>query len=50
MKGAKSVIERKQLILNCEAIFCVSEFIKKKFLEGLNKNEEKIHVLYNGVR
>ena len=49
MKGAKTVKEREELILKCEAIFCVSKFIKKQFLDGINKNIEKIHVLYNGV-
>ena len=41
MKGAKTVKEREELILKCEAIFCVSKFIKKQFLDGINKNIEK---------
>ncbi len=49
MKGSKSVKDRKKIIEKCVAIFCVSEFIKKKFLEGINKYTKKIHVLYNGV-
>ena len=49
MKGSKSIKERENILEKCAAIFCVSEFIKKKFLEGINKNFQKVHVLYNGV-
>ncbi|MDA8687640.1 glycosyltransferase family 4 protein [bacterium] len=49
MKGSKSIRERKNILEKCAAIFCVSEFIKKKFLEGINENFQKVHVLYNGV-
>ncbi len=49
MKGSKLIKERKNILEKSAAIFCVSEFIKKKFLEGINKNFHKVHVLYNGV-
>ena len=49
MKGSKSIKERENIIKKCDKIFCVSEFIKKKFLEGLNGNCQKVDVLYNGV-
>jgi glycosyltransferase involved in cell wall biosynthesis len=49
MKGSKSIKEREYILKKCAAIFCVSEFIKKKFLEGINENFQKVHVLYNGV-
>jgi len=49
MKGSKSIRERENILSKCAAIFCVSEFIKKKFLEGINENLPKVHVLYNGV-
>ncbi len=49
MRGSKSVRERENILSQCVAIFCVSEFIKKKFLEGVNENFQKVHVLYNGV-
>ena len=49
MKGSKSIEERQNILDKCVAVFCVSEFIKKKFLEGINKNFQKVHVLYNGV-
>ena len=49
MKGSKSIKERKYILEKCTAVFCVSKFIKKKFLEGISKNIQKVHVLYNGV-
>ena len=49
MKGSKSIKERENILEKCAAVFCVSEFIKKKFLEGINENFPKVHVLYNGV-
>tara|TARA_B100000963_G_scaffold240231_1_gene210148 strand:+ start:563 stop:1690 length:1128 start_codon:yes stop_codon:yes gene_type:complete len=49
MKGSKSIRERKYILSKCAAIFCVSDFIKKKFLEGVNESFQKVHVLYNGV-
>ena len=49
MKGSRSIKEREKILEKCAAIFCVSKFIKNKFLEGIDKNKEKIHVLYNGV-
>jgi len=49
MKGSKSIREREHILEKCAAIFCVSEFIKEKFLEGINENFQKVHVLFNGV-
>lgn len=49
MKGSKSVKDREKILEKCAAIFCVSEFIKNKFLQGINGDLKKIHVLYNGV-
>ena len=49
MKGSKSIKERENILAKCVAIFCVSEFVKKKFLDGINGNFQKVHVLYNGI-
>ena len=49
MKGSKSVKDRQNILEKCEAVFCVSEFIKSKFLEGILIKTEKVYVLYNGV-
>ena len=49
MKGSKSIEDREIILQKCVAVFCVSKFIKKKFLEGIKESCEKVHVLYNGV-
>ena len=49
MKGSKLVRDRKKILKKCEAVFCVSEYVKNKFLEGILINKEKVHVLYHGV-
>ncbi|MDC1375707.1 glycosyltransferase family 4 protein [bacterium] len=49
MKGSKSVLERKKILEKCEAIFCVSKYIKKQFLDGIKVNHKKVFVLHNGV-
>ncbi len=50
MQGSKSVAERKNLLLSLDKIYCVSEFIKRRFLTGISNNHEKVFVLYNGVK
>ena len=49
MNGSKSIKDRENILHKCAAVFCVSEFIKRKFLEGIKENFEKVHVLHNGV-
>ena len=49
MKGSKSIKDRKNILEKCAAIICVSEFIKSKFVEGIEMNVNNVHVLYNGV-
>ena len=49
MKGSKSIKDRENILNKCAAVFCVSEFIKSKFLEDIKENFEKVHVLHNGV-
>lgn len=49
MKGSKSIKQRKNIIQKCEAIFCVSKYIKKQFLRGITEKNSKVKVLYNGV-
>ena len=49
MKGSKSIKDRKNILSKCEAIFCVSKYVKNRFLENIHFNKKKVHVLYNGV-
>ena len=49
MKGSKSIEDRKNILEKCAAVFCVSEYIKNQFMDGISFNHQKVHVLYNGV-
>jgi glycosyltransferase involved in cell wall biosynthesis len=49
MKGSKSIKERENILQKCAAVFCVSKYIKKQFLDGITEDYKKVHVLYNGV-
>ena len=49
MSGSKTIKERQFLMENSKNIFCVSKFIKDKFLFGLKNIHNNVHVLYNGV-
>lgn len=49
MKGAKTHQERQALLEKSSAIYVVSEYIKRRFMEGVTLDGEKVHVLYNGV-
>ena len=49
MKGSKSIKERENILQKCTAVFCVSKYIKKQFLDGITEDYKKVHVLYNGV-
>ena len=49
MKGSKSIDQRTNLLEKCSAVFCVSKFVKKQFLNGVLVGSHKVHVLYNGV-
>lgn len=49
MKGSRSISEREKILEQCAAIFCVSEYISKQFLDGIEFNHNKVYVLHNGV-
>jgi len=52
MAGAKTIAERQWLATHLAGIFCVSDFIRQKFLSGLSDSDidsRKIITLRNGV-
>ena len=49
MNGSKTIHERENILQKCVAVFCVSKFVKKQFLDGITTDKQKVHVLYNGV-
>ena len=50
MKGSRTISERLNIAKKAAAVYFVSKFIKKKFLEGINENFENLHVLHNGIQ
>lgn len=51
MKSAQKVSQRAKLLNKCAAIYCVSDFVRKRFIEGLEShpNAKKVKVIYNFV-
>lgn len=50
MKYARTPHERATLLRECAGVYCVSEFIRQRFLEGLNEEHTgKVRVVPNGV-
>lgn len=49
MRYAKTPQEREVLLGKCAAIYCVSEYIRERFLEGVRGDGSKVHVIYNGL-
>ena len=48
--GSKSILERNYLIKNCEKLVFVSNWVKEKFLEGLDKQDHsKCIVIYPSI-
>ncbi len=49
MRGSKSTLERNKLLEKVDKVICVSNFIKKKFLNDIKDYHDKVTVLYNGI-
>ena len=50
MEGAKTPEERRKLLKLCAGIYCVSGYIRERFLEGIEGgNADGVHVVHNGL-
>ncbi|HEU5046743.1 MAG TPA: glycosyltransferase family 4 protein [Rickettsiales bacterium] len=50
MEAARTARERKKLLEICDAVYCVSGYIRNRFLEGIEQEAHaKVHVIYNGI-
>lgn len=49
MDGCKSIKQRQQLLNKAAIIYCVSDFVKQRFLHGVTGDISKVKVIYNGV-
>jgi glycosyltransferase involved in cell wall biosynthesis len=48
MDGARSLAERRRLLSVCDAIYCVSDFIRGRFLDGL-ADDGRVATILNGA-
>ena len=49
MKGSKTTSQREDLLKSVEKIYCVSEYIRGRFLKGIENDRGKVIVLHNGI-
>lgn len=49
MKGSKTLQDRKFILQNVEKVFCVSKYIRDRFLLDIIDDKNKVEVIYNGV-
>src|SRR5437016_11105257 len=49
MDGSCSVAERRKLLETASAIICVSDFIRRCFLDGVDDPLARVHVIHTGV-
>jgi glycosyltransferase involved in cell wall biosynthesis len=49
MEGSRSVGERRKILMKAAAIVCVSEFIRRSFLDGVDDPDARVWVVHTGV-
>ncbi len=49
MAGTRGARDRRRVLAAADAIYCVSEFVRGRFLEGLGGDSGKVHVVPNGL-
>ena len=49
MQGSTSVRERRRLLDRAAAVYCVSDYVRERFVEGLRHGTDKVHVVHNGI-
>jgi glycosyltransferase involved in cell wall biosynthesis len=49
MTGSRSSAERRELLRHLGGVYCCSEYIRAKFLEGVEDPQGKTIVVYNGI-
>lgn len=49
MKEAATPKERARLLTQCAAIYCISHWVRERFLDGLTEGHEKVHTTHSGI-
>ena len=47
--GSRTAAERRDLLRDLDAVYCCSEFVRRKFLEGVDDSSGKTIVVHNGI-
>jgi glycosyltransferase involved in cell wall biosynthesis len=49
MEGARAPAERRKLLERLDAVYCVSAFVRERFLEGVADDAGKTIIVHNGI-
>ncbi len=49
MQGLSKPAERTALLRRAAAVYCVSDFIRQRFLDGLDDAGSRVHTVHNGI-
>lgn len=49
MNSSRTIAERTALLEACDGVYCVSDFIRGRFLDGLAAGKKRVFVIHNGV-
>ena len=49
MRGSKNTLERIEILKKVKKVYCVSNYIKQRFLKGIDQHNQKVVTLYNGI-
>jgi glycosyltransferase involved in cell wall biosynthesis len=49
MKGCKTPKQRQQVLQKAAVVYCVSDYVRQRFLEGVSLYHERVEVIYNGM-
>ncbi|MHB1676691.1 MAG: glycosyltransferase family 4 protein [Sulfuriferula sp.] len=49
MKGLQKVGQRQQAVDHSATIYCVSDFIRQRYIAGLERGQDKVQVIHNGI-
>lgn len=49
MRHGRSKVARARILARASAVYCISEFVRRRFLDGLDGDHRHVHVVYNGI-
>lgn len=49
MEGCKTAKQRQHILQKAAVVYCVSDYVRQRFLDGVSLYHERVEVIYNGV-